>query len=750
MNLFNSVKAKLTSSKVKIFFNASIIWLSGCFILLIPTIRFCFISIGEFILHGSLDHNIWHERFIVCGINGIIQFILFSCIYFLYESKKAKKYSLIWLTGCFVLLLPPIHYCFITIVEFIFHRSLDYQIWHERFFICGIDGIFQCILFFCVYYLNKSKKVRVHFAFSALWLVGCIILFILASFSQTWHERLTVCGIIGIIEYFLFFYIYFLFFFDGRLKLNYRHILILLTIYVLTLSIRIYWFSQKRGLHVDEVLGITVIYNNGYMWWKDYDFNREYKGKEIKEISLCTDASLKSALKDIAYLYNHNPDIAHTNLYYTFYRLSLVGLKTGNPQAIIYRVSILNLLLFSVSFIFFFLLMKLFFPDSKFLQYMSTACAFLSTAAITNTLYFRSYQIQEVCFIVFCYYFTRSLDWKHSIIEYNDKLYLSKLILPLSVITALTLLSGYYSIFFIVLFGIYIIYSKCKEKKYVEIVFYAIVFFLGLIIARILFHNYFSNIFSNPAVTTTAITLKKPLNMNNSINLIGLFLTKHFFNYGVIIICSFCLFYSAFWGGFRKQQIQKPILFIFIASILYLIIVTIIVDYKIVRYVMVVFPFFIILPTLIVYLVGQRKIAIVAMTLLFLSFVTNAIYSNNIEYLYGGSTTDSNGRYPFYYDTALPVFILSNATWKPAALVPYLNDEQIYYFNRNYDDIKFPNQGDFYLIISTSGAAVPDYDLAQINSVQFEILQQSYINEWGTFICLKIKNINTETNTVEG
>ena len=144
---------------------------------------------------------------------------------------------------------------------------------------------------------------------------------------------------------------------------------ILLILYSLVLGIRIYWLSQKNGFHVDEGLSVTIACYNDYMWWSNYEFDREYSGKEVKEISLCDNDSFKNVLGDIYRLWKDNRDPPHTNLYYSFLRLSLAGLKTGDIKPIIFRGGILNLIFFTISFIFFFLLMRFLFPDSKLLQF---------------------------------------------------------------------------------------------------------------------------------------------------------------------------------------------------------------------------------------------------------------------------------------------------------------------------------------------------------------------------------------------
>jgi hypothetical protein len=165
---------------------------------------------------------------------------------------------------------------------------------------------------------------------------------------------------------------------------------VLLLIFAFTLGIRIYWLSQKEGFMVDEPLSIAFACYNDYIVNHNYEFNREYTGKEVKEISLCDNDSLKNVAGDIKRLWENNRDGAHTNLYYSFLRVSLAGLKTGDMQKIIFRAGCLNLIFFCISFFIFHLLLGLLFPMRTFQNFAALFCTFISTASISNTLFFSS------------------------------------------------------------------------------------------------------------------------------------------------------------------------------------------------------------------------------------------------------------------------------------------------------------------------------------------------------------------------
>jgi len=475
--------------------------------------------------------------------------------------------------------------------------------------------------------------------------------------------------------------------------------LILIAVYILALGIRVYWLSQKDGLHVDEGLTIAYACYNDYIIAKNYEYGEKYTGKELKEASLVNDAGLKDALNDVRNLWKDNRDPPHTNLYYTFLRLSLIGLKTGDIAPIVFRGGILNILFFTVSFIFFFLLIRLLFPGSQLLQCAATFCAFLSTAAISNTLFLRPYQMQEMLFIVFCYYFVVSLGWKKYIIH-EKRWFVGavKPILIMSLITAFTLLTGYYAVFFVGLLGLYAVYLQCKNKTFSEIPFYFVVLGLGIVFAQILYPRYLSGFLSYRG-TETISTISDNIwgNVRNSIMAAGTLLQKHFLSYPVIAVGILCLAYATFLlireqkpvgiiqkikskTIFNMTAVQKMAWYIFIASVIYLFAVLILAPYKVLRYGMPVFPFFVILPAMLINCIGARarKTAACAMLLLCGCFALNAVREGKIENIFRNK---SNG-YVFTKDKDTPVYVINAdwSLWKYANLIPYIHDEQTYYF----------------------------------------------------------------------
>jgi hypothetical protein len=525
-----------------------------------------------------------------------------------------------------------------------------------------------------------------------------------------------------------------------------HQILILTAIYLLTFGIRIYWLTQKDGLHVDE--GLTVAYTcyNDFIVRDNYKEGKKYTGKELKEASLVNNTGLKGTLDGVRNLWKDSRDAPHTNLYYTFLRLSFIGAKPGAISSIIVRGSILNLLLFSVSFLFFFMLMRILFAGCELLQYTAVLCAFLSTAAISNTLFFRPYQIQETLFIIFCYYFVLSLEWKKYFI--HEKKIFTGVIKPLlftSVITAVTLLTGYFAVFFIGLFGLYAIYYQCKNKTFSQIPFYFVVLGLGVLFARILYPKYFSGFLSYRGTETIKTISDKALeNIKSSITSAVALFQKHFFTYPVIVIFVLCiaaLIIFKIRGQKLKDNtlytltaVQKTAFFIFAASLIYLLVVLLAAPYKVLRYGMPVFPFFAVLPVMLIGFVKVKlqKIAACAMILLCACFAFYSTRADKIENIFRGKPD----QYVFAKNREIPVYVINGvwSAWKYGNLTPYVNDEQAYYFVDWFKSF----EGYF-----RSGGDIKSIKLPEVENYG-EIYLVTEYNPWFTqFDGLLLKNLKT-------
>ena len=426
-----------------------------------------------------------------------------------------------------------------------------------------------------------------------------------------------------------------------------------------------------------------------YGWTSNYEPNVPHTGLEIKNLSLIPESpDLAGALRDIGRLWQDSRDEPHTNLYYSFFRLALTGMETYDTGEMIRRGGLLNLLFFAISFIFFSLLMSYLFPESRPIQCLAVFCAFMSTAAISNTLFFRPYQLQETFFIIFAYYVIRSFDYRLPLWK----------ILPLALLTGLTLLTGYYALVFVCLFGLWIFYANIRSKTYLNIVPYVAVLALGLLFAWLLYRSYFTGFFSYRATETADTVVGRTGNTVTS--LFQAIWNVHYYFYSILSIaaCGASIIYLRiqeerfFRYKLGPEEGQGPLVLtrpalLLILSVLFTAIIMILAPYRLLRYVMPAYPFFIFLPAALIrslWFENQNRIfAILASAALCFGFIYPALDEAKIQNLYRGKAE----RFVFTEEPDTPVVILNQAMWKYSDMIPYLHDQQTYYVNESFDDI---------------------------------------------------------------
>ncbi|GHV16215.1 hypothetical protein FACS189493_1690 [Spirochaetia bacterium] len=482
---------------------------------------------------------------------------------------------------------------------------------------------------------------------------------------------------------------------------------------------------------VDEGLSITLACYNEYMWSSNYPQNAEIQGKDVKEMSLCDNDSLKNVLGDIKRLRLDNRDPPHTNFYYSLLRLSLAELKTGDIKPIIIRGGILNLILFSVSFFVFFLFIKMFFNKNKIIPYIAVFCAFISSGTISNTILLRDYQLQETLFILFSYFFFKFINKQKSILI-DKKIFINIGMFSLiAFITSLTLLTGYYALFFIGLFGIYAIYYNKKNST--EVIIYFVIFIFAVIFAQFLYTRYIDGFVSSRAGETMETVFGHGFteNIANSLAAIGSILVKYYFSFPVILTMAAIFLYLII----SKSKIEFPVfgLITLIIAALYMLIVTIIAPYKILRYSMAVFPFFVILPLFFINSIKNKSGFAFSVLLLCFCFTVNSFNVKNIDEVNRGKPL----LYTFAEKKEVPVIVLNDVgenLWKYADLVPYFNDEQRYIFCSKEDyTITLNKYNDYYFIVEKSLIDSEDMDVSALNE------SMEKINELGYFVFYRKK-----------
>jgi len=262
-------------------------------------------------------------------------------------------------------------------------------------------------------------------------------------------------------------------------------------VFIFAISIRVYRLSQKESLFLDEGLSVTLSAYNNYGWDKNFNDNVIYNGKELRELMLWDNDLLSNALSDIIHLRQDDRDSPHTNLYYSSLRLWFAGVKTGNLHRIIVQGFYLNLLFFGISFLFMYKLSKKLFTNN-WLIVLIMILAYLNPGSIMNTLYLREYQLQEMLFVLMTYIFVNF----YSLIKNKEKIDSWQSMLKIAFLVTLVLLSGYFSLFYVVLLGLILLFVSNRNGQKKNNPFLIFTFFIAFLFAGSLYCKYYDGFFS--------------------------------------------------------------------------------------------------------------------------------------------------------------------------------------------------------------------------------------------------------------
>ncbi|GMO39505.1 MAG: hypothetical protein Ta2B_19230 [Termitinemataceae bacterium] len=457
--------------------------------------------------------------------------------------------------------------------------------------------------------------------------------------------------------------------------------IIFLIFFFASMGFHIFWWTQKDGFHWDEPEGIRMaVYDSS-------DTERalyltEYTGKQAKEVYFGTDGSPKWFFNKIAGLWKKKSDMNHGNLYNILQAIFLVGLRTSESEQILLRGAILNLFLFALSFCFFYLLMCLLFRDKKIFASVITFCTFLSTATLSNNLLMRPYMLQETMLIIFVYMFVKYIDIQ-KIKTVGKKIQPNlPLMVCMSLITALSFLSGYFSTLFVGFLGLYAIFYNLAKKQYNEIPAYFLILAGGFIFSVLLDPNFFHLIkYPTRASEITSYTLTTFGffdNLELSLKTILHNLYKYWWTVPVLCVTGFTICYTTIFAKIKKikLEIYFPCVIIFASALAFAFITMILAlpALKVLRYGVASYSFFILLPAIFINNIKNKYVYVASLVLLCIAMSLNSFNANNFQHLFHNKPAE----YKFTQVPELPVLILEGGP--PSMIVPYFEDTQRYVY----------------------------------------------------------------------
>lgn len=275
------------------------------------------------------------------------------------------------------------------------------------------------------------------------------------------------------------------------------HLLVLFVL-LLSIGVRGYRVADKDTLFLDENLSIVLSNYAARGWsWPPVavgDTVRVFEGKELKEFIFGDDNGIQNIASDLWMLRKGTRDVPHTNLYYSFLRISFFQADTANLESVVWRSFLLNIFFLLVGFFFLYKLLSLLFPDRWILVVCGLGVAFLNPVAISNSLLMREYHLQQTLFIILVYVLTVLVLR----LVKKEKLFQKKLdYLYLILITSLSLLSGYLGVPFVFMLwgGLGVAVLALSDRKWRNIAQIVGAFLASVVLVLCIYIPYFDAFF---------------------------------------------------------------------------------------------------------------------------------------------------------------------------------------------------------------------------------------------------------------
>ena len=499
-----------------------------------------------------------------------------------------------------------------------------------------------------------------------------------------------------------------------RLRFDRKYIVAVTLCFAFISGIRFYWMSRKTGFHEDELWGIGICNFNDMdkdgtgFWGSRPEKGRAYSGLEIKEKVFFNNPSVLDMLKDEARLWLYNRDSAHTSLYYMLFRIWFVGAKTHDFHHIFIRGILLNYVFFCISFFLMLHLLKIL-SAGRVASIFLLLMAFCNPASVGISIFLREYALQEMGLILFSIVFVRYLRLFADGTSEFDKAFWLKT----SVITAVAMSTGYYTIMFVGLAGLVIIINRSRVKDWNSVRYFLLVFAAALLISRLVYLNFGLGLFvgrGTEALSKLNHGVVKSLG-NAVINTVSI-ISRNFISFYALLavfVSNIVLCALSKKKGVSTDGVGIVLFFLAFAWALVTIFFA---PYKTLRYIA---PVFCLFPAIFIPCTRINRVAWVALALqiaatAFVCARTLPLERNavNIEHIDDSNKSAANPEYNKHPD--IPVFIQRGCV--RAYIYPYLNDSQTYYFVDEEDEISQYGLSDCFYVNYVYGEGFSEKRLA--------------------------------------
>jgi hypothetical protein len=431
---------------------------------------------------------------------------------------------------------------------------------------------------------------------------------------------------------------------------------------------------QKKGLHLDEVLSIIISDCNGFGYQIAYEEEKVHTGREVKKQSLWNNASVTDALSDVKRLYLDNRDRPHTNLYYSCFRLWFTGMDTANLREIIEHGCLLNLVFFTLSFLFMHKLLQHLLSDQRIIPF-TLLLGFSNIGAISNSLLLRPYQLQETLLIAFTYSFVRCNE-KVDRREILDGQCLYQLILA----TGLTMLSGYFACIYVLMMFWILVLKSVREGPRDNVTVICAALLVAILLARTLYQGFFYGFSCGRAGEAYKKFAHKVFwdNLRTSMNAFQKIIGCTLYDLRILLFTAVCAGYVLI---LDRRSYSVPI--VFLVAFIWSFLCILIAPFKELRYIMPCFPIMSsISPIMIVDCQKWIRYIFLPIMLLFLKgpWVPGALLLHCYP-------DQQNFVYFLEQNKNTPILVLADQAWKCSYILHLFCDEQRYEFPRSLESL---------------------------------------------------------------
>ena len=493
-------------------------------------------------------------------------------------------------------------------------------------------------------------------------------------------------------------------------------IALIILILFLGLGLRVYWACQKEGLHCDDVASFAIAECDGAFPNPNVyvDPHMISSGQEIKRFHYIHDPSLKGALHDIKYMWHRTYDDNHTNFYYSILRISFVGMDTTDLSAIIKRATLLNLLFFVISYIFFFKLLMLYWRDSSVLVFTTLACFAFMVGGVDDTLFYRPYELQMATVMGFAYWLSKiqialaAGTWRFSFRTFSIT----------TISLTLMLWTGYLMNVLACVFGVFLLWKFYRRGQLIRGAFFFVgTYICALMLCWLLYQSFFVALHGDDRVTSKFFTDGVAMRIwEYVVYWFKLIIHKSLYLYvlGAVLLIAI----------FSKKPVKHfpPVI---IPALVYTVVAMQISPYDTNRYIVAVTPLLLlVLPMVLECVINPAYQRVIAVYII-LAYMIMPMFESNFDYLFKRNPTID-----LLADRTCNIHIVQDKRWKSFFLVAYLEDDIVYELS---DDIKKCDirQGDLLL----NDAELPD---------AYEHLKLAYLGSYQKHYFYRVKSVDID------